>query len=77
MRSKEFIGVIDVNKPTPGGGMIRVAFGNIFTEDDKKLEGIAIHIEDQHGNIVTQFALQPETFGVLIDAIKELYNESF
>ncbi len=77
MRSKEFVGVVDVNKPTPNGGMVRVAFGNIIAEDDSKLQAIAIHIEDQHGDIVTQFALQPSSFGVLIEAIKELYDESF
>lgn len=76
MRSREFVGEIDVNKPTPNGGMVRVAFGNIYTEDDQKLQAIAIHIEDKNGDIVTQFALQPETFGVLLDAIKELYDES-
>ena len=76
MKSKEFIGEIDVNRPTPSGGMVRVAFGNVITEDDQKIKAIAIHIEDQHGNIVTQFALQPETFGVLIGAIKELYDDA-
>lgn len=76
MKSKEFIGEIDVNKPTPSGGMVRVAFGNVITENDQKIKAIAIHIEDQHGNIVTQFALQPETFGVLIGAIKELYDDA-
>ena len=72
MKSKEFVGFVDVNKPTPSGGMVRVAFGDIITEDDNTLPAIAIHIEDQNGNIVTQFALQPDTFGVLIEAIKEL-----
>lgn len=78
MKSKEFVGKIDVNNPTPTGGMVRVAFGDIITEgEDEKLEAIAIHIEDQHGNIVTQFALQPATFGVLIESIKELYDDAF
>lgn len=77
MRSKEFVGDIEVNKPTPDGGMIRVAFGNIIAEDDSKFEAIAFHIEDQYGSIVTQFALQPSSFGVLIEAIKELYDVSF
>ena len=76
MKSKEFIGVVDVNKPTPTGGMVRVAFGDIITEEDDKLKAIAIHIEDKDGNIVTQFALQAETFGILIEAIKELYDHS-
>jgi len=76
MKSKEFVGELEVNKPTPSGGMIRVAFGNLITEDDQKLKAIAIHIEDFDGNIVTQFALQPETFGILIGAIKELYDDA-
>lgn len=77
MKSKEFVGVIDVNKTTPAGGMVRVAFGHIIAEDDSKFEAIAIHIEDQEGTIVTQFALQPESFGVMIEAIKELYDGAF
>lgn len=76
MTGKEFIGVVDVNKPTPTGGMVRVAFGDIITEEDDKLKAIAIHIEDKDGNIVTQFALQAETFGILIEAIKELYEQT-
>ena len=55
--------------------MVRVAFGNIITEENDKLKAIAIHIEDKNGDIVTQFALQAETFGVLIEAIKELYEQ--
>jgi len=74
MKSKEFVGAVDVNKPTPNGGMIRVAFGDIITEDDQKFPAIAIHIEDHIGEIVTQFALQPESFGTLLEAIKELYD---
>lgn len=74
MKSKEFVGWHDVNKPIPNGGMVRVAFGDILTEDDQKLPAIAIHIEDKNGEIVTQFALQSESFGVLLDAIKELYD---
>ncbi len=77
MKSKEFVGVVDVNKPTPNGGMVRVAFGHIIAEDDSKFEAIAIHIEDQEGTIVTQFALQPSSFGTMIEAIKELYDGAF
>ena len=74
MKSKEFIGVMGVNKNTPHGGLVRVAFGDIIAEDDSKFPAIAVHIEDSEGTIVTQFALQPESFGVLIEAIKELYD---
>ena len=76
MTGKEFIGIMGVNKPTPSGGLVRVAFGNIITEDLDKLEAIAIHIEDHNGDLVTEFAMQPETFGCLIDAIKELYDDA-
>lgn len=76
MKGKEFIGITGVSKETPNGGKITVSFGNIITEDDQKLESIAFQIKDLNGAIVTEFALQPESFGVLLDAIKELYDES-
>lgn len=75
MKSKEFIGQVGVDKTTANGGMVRVAFGKIITEDDQELDAIAIQIKDVNGNLVTEFALQPETFGVLIESIKELYDE--
>lgn len=77
MISKEFVGITGVVKDTPNGGKITVSFGNIITECDKWLQAIAFQIKDANGDIVTEFALQPESFGVLIDAIKELYDESF
>jgi hypothetical protein len=77
MQSKEFVGITGVAKDTPNGGKITVSFGNIITECEQKLQAIAFQIKDANGDIVTEFALQPETFGVLLDAIKELYDESF
>lgn len=77
MQGKEFVGIRDVAKDTPNGGKITVSFGNIITECEQKLQAIAFQIKDANGDIVTEFALQPESFGVLIDAIKELYDESF
>lgn len=77
MQSKEFVGITGVAKDTPNGGKITVSFGNIITECEQKLQAIAFQIKDANGDIVTEFALQPESFGVLIDAIKELYDESF
>lgn len=74
MKSKEFVGVVGVNKATPTGGSVAVAFGNIITEDEQKLEAIAIQIKDHEGGTVCEFALQPETFGIMIEAIKELYD---
>ena len=77
MKGKEFVGITGVAKDTPNGGKITVSFGNIITECEQELQAIAFQIKDPNGDIVTEFALQPETFGVLIDAIKELYDESF
>lgn len=74
MTGKEFIGRIGVDRTTPNGGTVRVAFGDIITDQDETLEAIAIQIKDKNGDLVTEFALQPETFGILIDAIKELYD---
>lgn len=76
MKSKEFIGAIGVNKITPNGGTVRVAFGNLITEDEQKLEAIAIQIKDKNDDLVTEFALQADTFGILIEAIKELYDDT-
>jgi len=77
MQGKEFVGIAGVAKDTPNGGKITVSFGNIITECEQKLQAIAFQIKDANGDIVTEFALQPESFGVLLDAIKELYDESF
>ena len=74
MISKEFVGDIDVVKMTPTGGKVTVAFGNIYTTDDQKLQAIAIQIIGSGGETVAEFALLPESFGVLLDAIKELYD---
>ena len=76
MKSKEFIGLYQVSNKTTDGGTVIVAYGNIITEDDSKLESIAIQIKDSNEEIVTQFAMIPETFGVLLDTIKELYDNS-
>jgi hypothetical protein len=76
MIGKEFVGEKQVVKETSNGGKITVAFGNIYTTDDQKLEAIAIQIKDRLDCLVCEFALQPESFGALIDAIKELYDES-
>lgn len=77
MMSKEFVGINGVSKETPNGGKITVSFGDIIAEDNTKHQAIAFQIKDQNGDIVTEFALQPESFGVLLDAIKELYDDSF
>jgi hypothetical protein len=77
MQSKEFVGITGVTKETPNGGKIIVSFGNIIAEDDTKFQAIAFQIKDKNGGIVTEFALQPESFGVFMDAIKELYDDSF
>lgn len=65
MQGKEFVGVTGVTKDTPNGGKITVSFGNIITECEQKLQAIAFQIKDANG-VVTEFALQPETFGVLL-----------
>lgn len=77
MQSKEFVGVIGVTKETPNGGKVTVSFGDIIAEDDSKFEAIAFQIKDRNDGIITEFALQPESFGVLMDAIKELYDDAF
>jgi len=74
MQSKEFVGIRDVVKTTPNGGKVTVAFGNIITEDNQKFESIGIQIEDKNDDIVAQFAMLPDTFGTLLEAIKELYT---
>ena len=76
MISKEFVGEMQVVKETPNGGKVTVAFGNIYTTDDQKLQAIAFQILDSAGGTVAEFALQSESFGVLIDAIKELYDDA-
>lgn len=75
MRSKEFIGSHQIVKDTPSGGKITVAFGDIVTLSEQRFQAIAIQIKDPLDGLVCEFALQPETFGVLIDSIKELYDE--
>ncbi len=77
MIGKKFIGEMQVVKTTSNGGKVTVAFGNIYTTDDQKLQAIAFQILDSAGGTVAEFALQPETFGVLLDAIKELYDDAF
>lgn len=76
MKSKEFVGITGVTKQTPNGGKVTVSFGNIIAEDDSKFEAIAFQIKDSNDVLVTEFALQPETFGTLIEAIKELYDDA-
>lgn len=77
MKSKEFVGVVGINKGVPNGSVISVAFGHIISEDDDKFEAIGFQIKDHNNQIVTEFALQPETFGCFLDAIKELYDELY
>jgi len=77
MQGKEFIGTTGVSKETPNGGKITVSFGNIITEDDSKLEAIAFQIKGKNDELVTEFALQAESFGTLLEAIKELYDVTF
>ena len=77
MQGKYFNGISGVTKDTPNGGKITVAFGYITDENDEDFEAIAFQVIDQNGGIVTEFALQPDSFGVLIEAIKELYDEEF
>lgn len=76
MKSKEFVGITGVTKQTPNGGRVTVSFGNIIAEDDSKFEAIAFQIKDSNDVLVTEFALQPESFGTLIEAIKELYDDA-
>lgn len=76
MKSKEFVGITGVTKQTPNGGRVTVSFGNIIAEDDSKFEAIAFQIKDSNDDLVTEFALQPDTFGTLIEAIKELYDDA-
>lgn len=76
MKSKEFVGITGVTKQTPNGGRVTVSFGNIIAEDDSKFEAIAFQIKDSNDVLVTEFALQPESFGTLIEAIKELYDDT-
>lgn len=76
MKSKEFVGITGVTKQTPNGGKVTVSFGNIIAEDDSKFEAIAFQIKDSNDVLVTEFALQPESFGTLIEAIKELYDDA-
>lgn len=77
MQGKYFNGISGVSKDTPNGGKITVAFGYITDENDEDFGAIAFQIVDQNGGTVAEFALLPDTFGVLIDAIKELYDEEF
>jgi hypothetical protein len=78
MQAQFFQGVTQVVKETPHGGKITVAFGNIsVNEDTPEVPAIAIQIVDKEGTNVAEFALLPETFGTLIEAIKELYDGEF
>ena len=73
-----FNGVSQVTKNTPSGGEVKVAFGHLTTEENQDgIPAIAIQIKDETGDLVTQFALRPESFGTMIEAIKELYDEEF
>lgn len=73
MKSKEFNGR-GVVKTLPGGGKVHVAFGKITTQDDQELDALAIQIKDGEGALVTEFALLPESFGLMIEAIHDLFQ---
>lgn len=74
MKSKYFQGISGIQKVTSNGCKIHVSYGTVVTEDDQELEAIAIQIKDVHGGEIAEFAMVPETFGALIEAIKELYD---
>lgn len=74
MKSKYFQGVSGVQKVTANGCKINVSYGHVMTEDDQELEAIAIQIMDKVDHTIAEFAMVPETFGALIEAIKELYD---
>jgi len=78
MQAQFFQGVTQVVKTSLHGAKITVAFGNIsVSEDTPDKTAIAIQIIDREGTNVAEFALLPETFGTLIEAIKELYDGAF
>ena len=77
MKSKAFTGISGVQKVSPNGGKVSVSFGYITTEGDENLEAIAIQIADENKETVAEFAMLPDTFGTLIEAIKELYDGEF
>lgn len=74
MKSRYFQGVSGVQKVTSNGCKIHVSYGYVMTEDDQELEAMAIQIKDKVDDTIAEFALVPETFGALIEAIKELYD---
>ena len=78
MQAQFFEGVTQVVKQSPHGAKITVAFGNISVDEDTPAQpAIAIQIVDREGINVAEFAMLPETFGTLIEAIKELYDGAF
>jgi hypothetical protein len=79
MQAIEFKGKTQVVKTTPNQGVITVAFGVLTTEEkpDADIPAIAIQIKGKTGETVAEFALQPDSFGTLIEAIKELYDKEF
>jgi len=77
MTANEFISVAAVQNPTPNGGQVTVAFGHVYTDGQMPLEAIAIQVKDYEGTMVTEFALQSDSFGVLIESIKELFDDTF
>ena len=77
MQAQFFKGVTGVVKQTPNGGKVTASFGHITLGadgDTPDLKAIAIQILDKDENTVAEFALLPETFGTMIEAIKELFE---
>lgn len=65
-----------VENPTPNGSTIKISVGCLlFDGDETEHAATYFEIKDKNKNIVTQFALCQESFGVFLNTLKELYSK--
>ena len=71
----EFVGRRTIQKTTSQGGTVLVSYGDLTTAENNTVNAMAFQISDGEGNKVAEFALVEETFGLLLQALHEMYNE--
>ena len=73
----EFNSVYAINKVTPNGGKIAVGVGDLTYpdgEDTTTVQAVAIQVTDIEGTKIAEFALQHDSFLVLLEAMMELFE---
>ena len=76
-RAIEFNSIYAINKETPNGGKIVVGVGDLTypdNEDTTTVQAVAIQVTDSEGTKIAEFALQNDSFAVLLEAMMELFE---